>query len=75
MVWDYEYLNDTVLAHKKEYSGIQIINVHRGTSVSRDGIFSLKWRYYGPKRIFWMIGEYTHFGLLYYCIISKDKGL
>ena len=37
-------------------------------SVARYGIFGLKWRYYGPIRIFWTIGEYSYL-LLYPLII------
>ena len=42
---------------------------------SKNDIFSLKERYYGPKGIFWTIGEYSIFGLLFSCIISNNRGL
>ena len=40
-------------------------------SVAINDTFSLKWRYYGPKGIFWAIGE--HLQLVYYPIISYQR--
>ena len=38
-----------------------------------NGILSLKWRYYGPKSIFWTIGEHLYLGLLSSYIFYRDR--
>ena len=39
--------------------------------VSRNHIFIIKWRYFGPKGIFWTIGGNSYF--VYYYIISYQR--
>ena len=42
-------------------------------SVARNGIFSLKWRYYDQKWIFWTILVYSYFGIMSSYILYRDK--
>ena len=43
--------------------------------IARNDIFSLKWRYYGLKRDIMDYSRTLIFCLLFYYILSKDKGL
>ena len=48
-----------------------LVSLQMRESVATNDIFSLIWRYYGPKWIFWTIGEQLY--IVYYPIISYGK--
>ena len=54
---------------------MRLVKLLMRRSVVINGIFGLKRIYHGMKGLSWTIGEYTYYGLLYYCTIFNDRGL
>ena len=49
--------------------GLYITWIH---PTARNFIVNLEWIYYGPKGIFWILGKYSYFGLLYSYVLLRD---
>ena len=52
---------------------MRLVILHMRGSVAINGIFSLKWRYYGLKEYIWTIKEYFYFFIIITYILSRDK--
>ena len=52
-----------------------LVSLHIIGFVAINVFFGLKLRLCGPNEDFCTIGGYSYFGLLFYYILSKDRGL
>ena len=68
----YQRLTRWVFCQHRNIAMWSLILNMRGI-VAINGIFSLKWRYYGLQDILWTIGYYSHFGIIPSYIPSINK--
>ena len=52
---------------------MRLVRLHMRYNVERSSLFSLKWINCVPKVIFWKIGGYSYFGIIYSYILFKNK--